>query len=73
MYLVKFDDLKRKFKQDHNIELKPLAQLHETSPEFEGWLALFDIEQDEFFQFCTEDDGKTHTFYRINLPKETSA
>lgn len=75
MFCVKFDDARRKIFSEKGIIYKPLASVYQDTPEFENYIALVDINPDPLYQWITEDDGKTHTFFRIILPepaKETA-
>lgn len=42
--------------------------MYENTPQFEALWNLYVDNHDPLYNICTEDDGKTHTFYRAHLP-----
>ena len=68
MFAMKFDD-KMRAARAKNIEYKKIATLYENTPEFDAMWAAYVENPDPLYNILTEDDGRTHTFYRIILPE----
>jgi len=69
MFALKFDD-KMRAARAKGIEYRKIATLYENTPEFEAMWAAYVENDDVLYNILTEDDGRTHTFYRIYLPTE---
>lgn len=67
MFALKFDALSRKMKAD-GITLKKIDTVFESTPQFDALWSIYSESTDPMYQMCTEEDGRTHTFYRIYLP-----
>lgn len=68
MFAMKFDD-KMRAARAKGIEYRKIDTLYENTPEFEAMWAAYVENPDPMYNICTEDDGRTHTFYRIYLPE----
>lgn len=72
MFALKFDD-KMRAARAKGIEYKKIDTVYENTPEFEAlWASYQDIisDGDLYYHILTEDDGRTHTFFRIVLPED---
>ena len=67
MFAMKFDD-KMRAARAKGITYKKIETLYENTPEFEAMWAAYVENDDVFYNILTEDDGRTHTFYYINMP-----
>lgn len=63
-FALKFDGLKRKLESD-GFRLKKIDTVFENTPQFEALWSTYMDNLDPMYHMCTEDDGRTHTFYRI--------
>lgn len=68
MFAMKFDD-KMRAARAKGIEYKKIDTLFQGTPEFEAMWAAYVDNHDPLYNILTEDDGRTHTFYRIILPQ----
>lgn len=67
MFALKFDALARDMRAK-GLSLKKIDTVFESTPQFDALWDVYQGIEDPLYQMCTEDDGKTHTFYRIHLP-----
>lgn len=67
MFAIKFDDKMRAAKAK-GIEYRKIDTVFEGTPEFNALWSIYAETDDLLYHICTEDDGRTHTFFRIYLP-----
>lgn len=68
MFALKFDDAKRKLATS-GIELHDLATAMTGTDDYELWMGMYLMPENNTIHLIVEDDKSTHTFFTIHLPK----
>jgi len=67
MYAMRFDDLRRKMlTKSPPVELRKLTTAIQNTPDYDTYMGLFLMPENEAIHVTVEADDKTYTFYTIH-------